>query len=161
MDSALERLAQLYGIEPGYHDIWGTWRVPSDETVRALLAAMGVDAHDPGAVEATLAANERETWSRALAPITVMRAGELGRGIRIQLADASLGRPLGWVLAAEGGEIREESFTPLRLAAVEEYRRVKGQRTGQALVQALQNSPLRDVTIDHEPTYAPVRGVEL
>ncbi|HET6264563.1 MAG TPA: malto-oligosyltrehalose synthase [Usitatibacter sp.] len=123
MDSALERLARLYGIEPGYHDIWGTWRIASDATVRALLAAMGVDARDPAAVEATLAANERETWSRALAPITVMRAGELGRGIRIQLADASLGRPLGWVLAAEGGEIREESFTPLRLAAVEEYRR--------------------------------------
>src|SRR5437667_3370903 len=47
------------------------------------------------------------------------------------------------------------------VVSVEEYRRVKGQRTGQALVQLLQDSPLRDVTIDHEPTYAPVRGVEL
>src|ERR1700704_344897 len=45
--------------------------------------------------------------------------------------------------------------------SVEEYRRVKGQRAGQALVQLLQDSPLRDVTVDHEPTYAPVRGVEL
>lgn len=47
------------------------------------------------------------------------------------------------------------------VVSVEEYRRVKGQRTGQALVQVLRDSPLRDVTIDHEPTYAPVRGVEL
>jgi len=47
------------------------------------------------------------------------------------------------------------------VVSVEEYRRVKGQRMGQALVQVLQNSPLRDITIDHEPTYAPVRGVEL
>jgi hypothetical protein len=47
------------------------------------------------------------------------------------------------------------------VVSVEEYRRVKGQRTGQALVQVLQDSPLRDITIDHEPTYAPVRGVEL
>ena len=47
------------------------------------------------------------------------------------------------------------------VVSVEEYRRVKGERTGQALVQALQASPLRDITIDHEPTYAPVRGVEL
>ena len=45
--------------------------------------------------------------------------------------------------------------------SVEEYRRVKGQRTGQALVELLQDSPLRDVTIEHESTYAPVRGVEL
>ena len=47
------------------------------------------------------------------------------------------------------------------VVSVEEYRRVKGQRTGQALVDLLQDSPLRDVTIEHEPTYAPVRGVEL
>jgi len=47
------------------------------------------------------------------------------------------------------------------VVSVEEYRRVKGERTGQALVEVLQDSPLRDITIDHEPTYAPVRGVEL
>jgi prevent-host-death family protein len=47
------------------------------------------------------------------------------------------------------------------IVSVEEYRRMKGQRTGHALVQLLQDSPLRDLTIDHEPTYAPVRGVEL
>ena len=47
------------------------------------------------------------------------------------------------------------------VVSVEEYRRVKGERTGQALVQVLRDSPLRDITIDHEPTYAPVRGVEL
>ena len=47
------------------------------------------------------------------------------------------------------------------VVSVEEYRRVKGERTGQALAQVLRDSPLRDITIDHEPTYAPVRGVEL
>jgi len=44
--------------------------------------------------------------------------------------------------------------------SLEDYRRLKGQGTGQALVQLLQHSPLRDITIDHEPTYAPVRGVD-
>ena len=47
------------------------------------------------------------------------------------------------------------------IVSVEEYRRAKGQRTGKALIELLQDSPLRDVTIDHEPTYAPVRDVEL
>jgi prevent-host-death family protein len=47
------------------------------------------------------------------------------------------------------------------VVSVEEYRRVKGEHTGQALVQVLQDSPLRDITIDHEPTYAPVPGVDL
>ena len=45
--------------------------------------------------------------------------------------------------------------------SVEEYRRVKGRQTGKDLVQVLQQSPLSDVTIDHEATYAPVRDVEL
>ncbi|MGZ5441121.1 MAG: type II toxin-antitoxin system prevent-host-death family antitoxin [Thermoanaerobaculia bacterium] len=40
------------------------------------------------------------------------------------------------------------------VVSVEEYRRAKGQRTGQALVELLQDSPLRDLTIDHEPTYS-------
>ena len=123
MDDALERLARLYGIEPGYHDIWGQWHATSDDTVRALLAAMGVDAHDAGAVDAKLAADEREAWGRAIAPITVLRASELGRGIRIQLDEASLARPLAWLLSAESGEIREEGFGPLRLAHVEERKR--------------------------------------
>jgi prevent-host-death family protein len=47
------------------------------------------------------------------------------------------------------------------IVSVKEYRRARGERTGKALVDLLHNSPLRDVTIDHEPTYAPVRSVEL
>ena len=33
------------------------------------------------------------------------------------------------------------------VVSVEEYRRVKGEQTGQSLVQGLQDSPLRDITI--------------
>lgn len=47
------------------------------------------------------------------------------------------------------------------VVSVEEYRRIKDVRTGADLVQLLQASPLRDVTIDHEPVYAPVRDVDL
>jgi len=47
------------------------------------------------------------------------------------------------------------------IVSVEEYQRGKGQRTGQELVNALHDSPLRDLETDHEPTYAPVRGVDL
>jgi len=47
------------------------------------------------------------------------------------------------------------------VVSVEEYRHMKEQRTGQALIDLLQDSPLRDITIDHEPTYAPVPDLEL
>jgi hypothetical protein len=39
--------------------------------------------------------------------------------------------------------------------------RTSTEHTGQALVEVLQDSPLRDIAIDHGPTYAPVRGVDL
>jgi len=47
------------------------------------------------------------------------------------------------------------------VVSVEEYRRVKGERTGQALVDVLRDSPLGDIAIDHEPTHSPVRDVDL
>ena len=45
--------------------------------------------------------------------------------------------------------------------SVEEYRRVKGQPTGQALVNLLHDSPLRDIRIDRLRTRDRVRGVKL
>ena len=47
------------------------------------------------------------------------------------------------------------------IVAAEEYRRLKGHASGQALVDALASSPLRDVDFDREPYRAPVRDVEL
>src|SRR6188508_2544620 len=120
MDASLERLARLYGIEPGYHDIWGQWRATSESAAHALLAAMGVDAGDPAAVERVLAAEERAEWSRAVPPITVVRAPELAAGVRIHLLEAPLHRPLAWRLTGEGGESREEGFNPVKLTVLED-----------------------------------------
>jgi len=47
------------------------------------------------------------------------------------------------------------------VVSVEEYRRVKGQPTGQALVNLLHDSPLRDVKIERTRSRGRVRGVEL
>ncbi|HTA38999.1 MAG TPA: 4-alpha-glucanotransferase [Candidatus Acidoferrales bacterium] len=46
MSRALDRLAAIAGIEPSFVDYWGRETVVSDETKRALLAAMGFDAGD-------------------------------------------------------------------------------------------------------------------
>jgi prevent-host-death family protein len=47
------------------------------------------------------------------------------------------------------------------VVAVEEYRRAKGERTGEALVELLRDSPLADISLDREQTRGAVRGVEL
>lgn len=120
MDALLERLARLHGIEPGYHDIWGNWRGTSDATAHAILAALGVDARDPQAVERMLATEERAAWSRAVPPITVLRAAELAAGVRIHLPEASHGRPHAWRIAGEGGELYAGPLDPSSLRILEE-----------------------------------------
>jgi prevent-host-death family protein len=47
------------------------------------------------------------------------------------------------------------------VVSVEDYRRAKGERTGQALVELLQKSPLRDLKFDRERTRSRVRSVDL
>jgi prevent-host-death family protein len=47
------------------------------------------------------------------------------------------------------------------VVSVEEYRRIKGEPTGQILIDLMQNSPLGDIEFDREGTRSPVRDVEL
>lgn len=45
--------------------------------------------------------------------------------------------------------------------SAEEFRRLKGERTGEALIAAMQASPYRDIDIEPKRDRMPVRGVEL
>jgi hypothetical protein len=47
------------------------------------------------------------------------------------------------------------------VVAADEFRRLKGERTGAALVEAMQASPHKEFEIAPTRTRAPVRGVEL
>ncbi|WP_075216218.1 4-alpha-glucanotransferase [Mongoliimonas terrestris] len=69
-DPALARLAALYGIEPSFTDANGTPVRASDETRRALLAAMGADLSDPEAAARALAETAAD---RLISPVLVLR----------------------------------------------------------------------------------------
>lgn len=47
------------------------------------------------------------------------------------------------------------------VVSAEEFRRLVGEPTGQALVDVLQASPLRDLKLEHERPRSPVRDVDL
>jgi prevent-host-death family protein len=47
------------------------------------------------------------------------------------------------------------------IVSVEEYRKAKGQPTGEALVELLHDSPFRNLEIERTRTQATVRDVEL
>jgi len=47
------------------------------------------------------------------------------------------------------------------IVAAEEFRRLKGERSGEALIAAMQASPYRDIDIEPRREPMPVRGVDL
>ena len=70
--TALHRLSRRMGIVDEYVDQSGReHRRTSDETRRALLTSMGIDAHDEHACRAALEAIEAERAARPIAPVVV------------------------------------------------------------------------------------------
>jgi prevent-host-death family protein len=47
------------------------------------------------------------------------------------------------------------------IISAEEFRRLKGERTGEALIAAMQESPYREIDIEPKRDRMPVRGVDL
>ncbi|MDF1792590.1 MAG: 4-alpha-glucanotransferase [Thalassobaculaceae bacterium] len=88
-DAALDALAAHAGIFERYRDLAATEHVASQESKRALLSAMGLDADHPGD---TLRRLQSEAEARPLPPAIVVRAGEptelavRGRDIEWRLA---------------------------------------------------------------------------
>jgi 4-alpha-glucanotransferase len=75
---ALEQLARAHGVATTYDDWSGTPVAVSPSAVAAALAALGVDASTPAAVDAALAEVEEAPWRRLLPPSVVLRgSGEV------------------------------------------------------------------------------------
>jgi 4-alpha-glucanotransferase len=72
---SLGRLAAAHGVATRYLDADDVPREPPASTVRACLAAMGVDCADDAEVAASLAASEAAAWARGLPPTAVVRLG--------------------------------------------------------------------------------------
>jgi 4-alpha-glucanotransferase len=71
-DTPLEALAAYVGIVPGYTDQTGRDHRTSDDTRRALLAALGLDASTDDAAHRSLAALRAEERRRLIPPVRVV-----------------------------------------------------------------------------------------
>lgn len=102
------RLAGLYGVDVTYRPSPGREVPVPEETVVAVLAALGVDATTHCAVKDALAAYELRTARRLLPPTTVIRAG------RTTVAEALRGVPAGTrvTVETEAGRPLDAAVTP-------------------------------------------------
>lgn len=98
--AALAALARAYGVATEYWDWQGRHVTVSTDTIRAVLAALGVEANDDFEAFQALEETVDRAWRHRVPPFTLHRAGRLGQ-VRIHVPD---GEPVEvWVELEDGG----------------------------------------------------------
>ncbi len=114
-------LRRLRGVEREFTDFRGQTRQVSDETVLAILAAMGHTVEDEGALRREAEAVDARHWVRVLPPVVVLRTER-----RVPLCFiAPLLPSIRWRVELEDGHVVEDEANPQGMAVLEE-RGVRG-----------------------------------
>lgn len=109
-EKPLDRAAGLWGIEPQYWDIWGRLHVTSDDTKRAILAAMGVPTSSSLEIADAVDQRVRSEWERLVPPCLVIDRSANPFQFSVNAAAAELSSVASVAIRAEDGrEIRLET----------------------------------------------------
>jgi 4-alpha-glucanotransferase len=106
----VDRLAGVAGLEPWYYDLAGVRHETTVESKVLVLSALGFDVSSIGAVHASLARLEEESWRRALSPFVVTPAK--AASVDLFLPGDLAHRICNWRIAIEGGEAATDEFRP-------------------------------------------------
>ena len=100
--SPLARLAAAFGVEASYRDVWGGLVQPSDDTLKALLRAMGAEVETDEQIAAVLREAEERPWRDFAPPVALL---DEGAELRVPIAaSAALSEsPFVWSLVEESG----------------------------------------------------------
>ena len=146
----LRMLADRAGIAADYYDIAGTQHVTTEETRRAILAAMNLQVSNRDELVAELEAWDDRWWLRGCEPVHVLRvgrsAGTWSLYVPCERSDES-DLSVKWTVTAEQGEVQYEQVEGPSLT-VEETRTVQGHRFVRVAVAFPQDLPLGYYTLN-------------
>jgi malto-oligosyltrehalose synthase/4-alpha-glucanotransferase len=117
--SALDRLSELAGIAPQYHDIWGRVHRATDTTRIALLQAMGIIT-DATQIDSALKRMSEDGWRRVLPGVAVYRDDDCPYHLALSFSAAAATETHEWRLMLENGETRAGHFRPDQLEHIAE-----------------------------------------
>ena len=106
MHSDLAALAAAYGVATEFWDQAGAHQTVSQDTVVAVLAALGVDGSTPEAARAAIDERRLLHWRRTLPPVFVARQGDAAT-CWVHLPHGDGARM--WVVLEDGGERHDVS----------------------------------------------------
>jgi 4-alpha-glucanotransferase len=117
---ALDHLARLAGIEDGWWDFYGEWRVVPPETKRAFLGAMNLPAEDEEQARESLRQLQTRPWRRWLEPVLILDERAPECSISVTLSAKRDHDDYQWRLDEELGIAHSGSFRPVDLRWGEE-----------------------------------------
>ena len=82
---ALSRAAALWGIEPGYWDIWGEWHQTSSSIQSAILESLGVASGSLDDLDAAVENRLRLEWTALTPPVHVVSESETPPEIPVRI----------------------------------------------------------------------------
>lgn len=109
-ESNIENLAQAYGIQPEWRDIWGNVHHVTDEMYKALLSAMEVTIQSQADIDQAFDRLQHQTVARWLEPVAVMPESESGIAISVHLPESAQGKTFQWQLQMEDGHTKTGQF---------------------------------------------------
>ncbi|MDF8265373.1 4-alpha-glucanotransferase [Luteipulveratus flavus] len=132
--SPLQDLARSHGVATEYWDWRGKHVRVSDETIRTVLDAMGVESGSQEQVEQALAASKDDAWRRVLPRVVVLREGWTPWvAVHVPHGSAITG-----VIHLESGEERKLA----QADHVVDPRKIDGVQTGEATLELPGDLPL-------------------
>jgi len=120
MTDALNRLAALAGIEEGWWDFFGEYRVVPPETKTTFLAAMGFAVGSDAEIEASLRDFELRSWRRWLEPVQVAWENDGPPELTLSIPDPLEHQDMDWRLEEEGGAVHHGQLRPFYLNMTDE-----------------------------------------
>jgi (1->4)-alpha-D-glucan 1-alpha-D-glucosylmutase len=115
VESALNQLARLWGIELEYRDVWGKSHSTSDETKISFLRAMGLPVDVGSDMQTLLTEHETSSRGQVVGPVQVVRETVSPIRTLLRVPKEHMKKHFEWTLIEEHGKHHSGIFVPERL----------------------------------------------
>lgn len=116
---SLKEIADYFGIEPEYQDVFGKPHSTSEKTYLSLLKAMGLQAQNLESLQESYRTFLQRQWLRCLEPVCVVSRKDLPAHIHINLPASAEELSFEWRLIEESGKEYHGHFKPATLEHVD------------------------------------------